>query len=128
MRNLDKVIQEYRMNISTIQEICWLGQGILEGRDCNVCYSCQKNKHEFGCGFIVNKNVKHLVMDFTPIYHRICILRVRGRFNNMSPIFTHAPKEEKNGNIKDTFYDAVEKGFSNCPRNDERIILGDFNA
>jgi hypothetical protein len=46
----------------------------------------------------------------------------------VSLICTHAPTEEKNGNIKDTFYGAVEKAFSNCPRNDVRIILGDFNA
>jgi hypothetical protein len=50
-------------------------------------------------------------MDFTQIDQRICILRVRGRFNNLSLICAHAPTE-KNGNIKDTFYDAVEKAFS----------------
>jgi hypothetical protein len=123
MRNLDKVLQEYRVDITAVQEICWLGQGILERRDCNVYYSCQKNSHEFGCGFVVNKKIKHLVMDFTSIDYRICILRVRGRFNNMSLICACAPTEEKSGNIKDTYYDAVEKAFSNCPRNDARIIL-----
>jgi hypothetical protein len=46
----------------------------------------------------------------------------------MRLICAHAPTEEKNGNIKDTFYDAVEKAFSNCPRNDVRITLGDLNA
>jgi hypothetical protein len=48
MRNLDKVLQENRMDITGIEEILWLGQGILERRDCNVCYSCHENKHEFG--------------------------------------------------------------------------------
>jgi hypothetical protein len=67
-------------------------------------------------------------MDFTPIDHRICILRVRGRFNNMSLICAHATTEEKNGNIKDTFCGEVERFFSSCPRNDVRIILGDVNA
>jgi hypothetical protein len=50
-------------------------------------------------------------MDFTSIDHRIHILRVRGIFNNMSLICAHTPTQEKNGNIKDTFYDAVEKAF-----------------
>jgi hypothetical protein len=48
MRNLDKVLQGYRMDITGIEEIRWLGQGILERRDCNVCYICQENKHDFG--------------------------------------------------------------------------------
>jgi hypothetical protein len=87
VRNLDKVLQEYRMDITAIQETCWIGQGILERRDCNVYYSCQKSKCEFSCGFVVNRKVKHLVMDFTPIDHRICIHRVRGRVNNTSLIF-----------------------------------------
>jgi hypothetical protein len=109
MRNLEKVLQEYRMDITAIQEICWIGQRILERVYCTMYYSCQKSKHEFGCGFVVNKKVKHLVMDFTLIDRRICVLRVRERFNNMSLICSSAPTEEKNGNIKDTFYDAVEK-------------------
>jgi hypothetical protein len=66
-------------------------------------------------------------MDFTPIDHSMRFLRVRRRFNNKSLICAHTPTEEKNGNL-DTFYDAVEKAFSNCPRNDVRIILGDFNS
>jgi hypothetical protein len=45
----------------------------------------------------------------------------------MSLICAHTPTEEKNGNTKDTFYDAVEKAFSHCPRNDVRIILGDLD-
>jgi hypothetical protein len=67
-------------------------------------------------------------MDFTPTDHRICTLRVRGRFNNMNLICAHAPREEKNENIKDIFYDAVEKAFTNCSRSDVKIILVDVNA
>jgi hypothetical protein len=55
MMNLDKVLHKYRMNITAIQEISWLGQGISERRDCDTCYSCQKNNYEFGCGFVANK-------------------------------------------------------------------------
>jgi hypothetical protein len=71
IRNLDVITQEYRMDTTAVQEIRWIGQGMLERRDCNVYYSRQKSKHEFSCGFVVNKQVKHLVMDFTPIKHRI---------------------------------------------------------
>jgi hypothetical protein len=86
-------------------------RNIGEKRDCNVYYGCQKNKHEFGCGFIVNKKNKTSGNGLHTNRLQICILRVRGRFNNMSLICAHAPTEEKSGNIKDTFYDAVEKAF-----------------
>jgi hypothetical protein len=55
-------------------------------------------------------------------------LRVRGRFNNISLICAHAPTEEKNEYIKDSFYEELETVVIVCPRNDIRILLGDFNA
>jgi exonuclease III len=128
LRNLDKVLQEYKVDITALQEIHWIGQGIVERRDINIYYSCQKSKHEFGCGVIVSKNVKHLVIDFIPIDHRICTLRVKGRFNNLSLICAHAPTEEKNEDIKDTFYDDLETTITKCPKNDVKVLLGDFNT
>jgi hypothetical protein len=43
IRNLDVITQKYRMDITAVQEICWIGQGMLERRDCNVYYSRQKS-------------------------------------------------------------------------------------
>jgi exonuclease III len=103
LRNLDKVLQEYKIDITALQEIHWIGQGIVERRNNNIYYSYHKSKHEFGCGFIVSKRVKHLVIDFISIDHRICTLRVKGRFNNLSLIYAHVPTEEKNEDIKDIY-------------------------
>jgi hypothetical protein len=55
VRNLEKVVQEYNLCVTALQEIRWTGQGILEERNSDICYSCQKSKHEFGCRFIVRK-------------------------------------------------------------------------
>jgi hypothetical protein len=82
-----------------------------------VYYCCQKSKHEFGCGFIVNSKIKHSVTDFKPINHRLCTLRVRGRFINLSLICAHAPTKEKNECIKDSFYE-LETVVIMCPKND----------
>jgi hypothetical protein len=29
LRDLDKVLQEYKVDITALQEICWIGQGIV---------------------------------------------------------------------------------------------------
>jgi hypothetical protein len=71
------------------KEIRWVGAGILERRGSNIYNSCQKSKHEFGCGFIVSKEVKHLVIDFIAVDHRICTLNVKVRCNNLSLICAH---------------------------------------
>jgi hypothetical protein len=55
-------------------------------------------------------------------------LRVRGRFNNLSLICAHTPTEEKNEYIKDSFHEELETTVPGCPKNDIKILLGDFNA
>jgi hypothetical protein len=42
LRNLDKVLQEYKVDITALQEICWIGQGTVERRDRNIYNSCRK--------------------------------------------------------------------------------------
>jgi len=75
LKNLEKVLQEYKVDITTLQEIRWVGEGILERWGSNIYNSCQKSKHEFDCGFIVSKEVKHLVIYFTAVDQRICTLK-----------------------------------------------------
>jgi exonuclease III len=53
---------------------------------------------------------------------------MRGRFFNTTFISIHAPTEEKEEDIKDQFYERLERTYDEIPRNDIKIILGDFNA
>jgi exonuclease III len=91
-------------------------------------YSCHKKLHQFGMGFIVNKRTKHLFVDCQPVNWRICKLRIRGRFHNYSLICVHGPTEDKNENQKYSFYKLLEKEYDKCPKNDIKLIIGDFNA
>jgi hypothetical protein len=76
LKHLEKVLQDYKVDITAVQETRWIGQGVLEKRNCSVYYCCQKSKCEFGCGSLVNSKIKHSVLDFKPINHRLCTLRV----------------------------------------------------
>jgi hypothetical protein len=40
----------------------------------------------------------------------------------------HAPTEDKDDNIKDSFYEELEEVFDQFPRYHTKIWLGDFNA
>jgi hypothetical protein len=70
-------------------------------------------------GLVVNSKMKHSVIDLKPTNHRRCTLRVRGRFNNLSLICAHAPTEQKNEYIKDSFYEELKSLLSAA----QRIIL-----
>jgi hypothetical protein len=55
-------------------------------------------------------------------------LRTRGKFFNYSTANGHAPTETSGDEEKDRFFDAMETGYDISPRNDIKIVLGDFNA
>ncbi|XP_054719192.1 uncharacterized protein LOC129228537 [Uloborus diversus] len=113
---------------SKVQEIRWLGYGILEKRNYSFYYSCHDSQHQFGTGFVVSKKLRERVVDFVPVSERICKLRLRGKLHNISIICVHAPTEEKPEVEKDGFYDRLENVFSGCHSNDIKMVVGDFNA
>ena len=76
----------YKLDVTAVQELRWVGCGVMEKKDHVVFYSCQNKTHMFGTGFIVSKKKKHLVMDFQAKSHRMCRLRIKGQFFNYSLI------------------------------------------
>lgn len=59
---------------------------------------------------------------------RICKFRLRVKLFIYSIISIHASTEEKSEEEKDTFYEEVKHVVRECPKNDIKIIIGDFNA
>jgi exonuclease III len=59
---------------------------------------------------------------------RMCYLRLKSRFYNISLINAHAPTEDKKEEEKEAFYEKWERSCDKLPANDIRIIMGDMNA
>ncbi|CAG9839544.1 unnamed protein product [Diabrotica balteata] len=118
----------YRIDIAAIQEMRWTGTGILQKKEHDIYYSCNPNRHEFITAFLVSKRIKNFIIGFKAINDRLCILRIKGKFFNISLINVHAPTEEKDEEIKDLFYEDLERAYDNCAKNDIKIIIGDMNA
>jgi hypothetical protein len=72
--------------------------------------------------YIVERNMKRNVLDFKAVDERICVLRIKTKFHNLSFINVHAPTEEK-----EAFYQKVEGVYDSCPSNDIKVVLGDMN-
>jgi hypothetical protein len=47
LKQLEKLLQDYKMDIIALQELCCIGQGVLEKRNYNVYCCCQESKHGF---------------------------------------------------------------------------------
>lgn len=78
--------------------------------------------------YFVRGRMKLIVIDFIPICHHICKLRVNWKFLNYSYLRSHGPTELSLEERKDSIYNELNKVFDKCLRSNIKIILGDFNA
>jgi hypothetical protein len=69
-----------------------------------------------------------MVINFTPINERFCIVRIKGRFFNYSLINIHAPTNDSEEEAEDQFYEQLKRTYTTCPSNDVKVVMGDANA
>ena len=62
------------------------------------------------------------------ISDRICGIRVKGQNQNLFVLNIHAPTEEKEDDVKDAFYEEMDRVIDKIPKRDIIIIMGDANA
>lgn len=84
--------------------------------------------HQKSVAFAVRYQIDSCVLSFEAINERICTLRLKGRFKNISLICIYAPTNMSDEEEKDKFYELLESTWSNLPNYDVKIILGDANA
>ena len=65
LAKLKDELNKYGIAIIAVQEIRWSGSEIFDSGDFLVCYSGNKEKTQFGTGFLINKKYKHLIMGFS---------------------------------------------------------------
>ena len=118
--------ERYRMDVADLQEIRWKGKGSLRKLKFSLHYSGNEDSQgNRGVGFIVSKKVSRSVLGFSPICERICTLRIKGKFHNITFVNVYAPTEDE---TVDEFYEALQSVCDELPKHDAIITLGDFNA
>ncbi|XP_050079549.1 uncharacterized protein LOC126567367 [Anopheles maculipalpis] len=68
------------------------------------------------------------VFGWWPVNERMCRLRNRGRFFNLSIINVHSPHLGSTDDEKELFFTQLEKVYDRCPQHDVKIVIGDLNA
>ncbi|XP_054289682.1 uncharacterized protein LOC129004977 [Macrosteles quadrilineatus] len=84
--------------------------------------------HQAGVGFAIKKNIQEALVKCEAVNERLCLIRLRCRFKNMTVINMYAPTEDKQDETKDEFYGQIEEIISDIPSYDIKILLGDANA
>lgn len=77
---------------------------------------------------MIRKCLSNNIIDFYNVNERICILRLRAKFFNISIICVRAPTEDIMDEQKDILCDKLHNEFDEIPRDNVKIIIGDFNT
>ncbi|KAI5693582.1 hypothetical protein M8J75_001802 [Diaphorina citri] len=129
MQEVANEMIKHNIDIIALQEIRWQGQGKIDKREFSIIYSGpQKRTGQMGTGFIINKTIRDSSMEYNNVSDKICVIRLRGKFRNISIVSVHAPTEEKSDEEKEIFYEELDKTVSQISNYDIKIIMGDFNA
>jgi exonuclease III len=121
--------ERYKMEVVALQEIRWKGRGSIRKSKYTLHYSgYDVRQGNRGVGFIISKKVSRSVLGFLPVCDRICTLRAKGKFHNITFINVYAPTEDNEDEIVDEFYETLQVVCDEIPKHDAIITLGDFNA
>ena len=105
-----------QLQIIALQELRWKGAGQINKPTYTLYYSCDPEKTgHLGTGFMIRKEIKKNILSFEPYNERICKLRIKGKFNNLSTISVHAPTEEKTDEEKEKFYEDLKTSIIKSP-------------
>ena len=53
---------------------------------------------------------------------------MKRKFFNYSLINAYAPTNDKPDDVKDEFYERLDKTYGECPKHDVKLVIGDANA
>lgn len=129
MQEIANEMLRFKLNVLALQEIRWKEAGKIDKLNYTLFFSgnAEKSGHA-GTGFMISKDTRKLLLGFTPVNERLCSLRLKGKFNNVSIISAYAPTENADEDDKEHFYIILEALIEKVPKYDTILILGDFNA
>jgi hypothetical protein len=68
----------------------------MDTADFTMFYGVSMDNNTFGTVFLIPRKYKHGVIRFEPVSERkLCVLRLRGKLNNTTTIYDHAPTNEQ---------------------------------
>jgi hypothetical protein len=129
MVDIAQEIINFNLDLVALHEIRWQGQGRIDKSKYTLIYSGPSNKTgPLGTGFILTKRIRDSLLEVEPMNGRLCRIRIKGIFRNITIIAAYAPTEVKEEYEKEEFYHMLERTCERVPKHDQIIILGDFNA
>ena len=127
-----KEMERYHIELLGICECRWNGSGMValkSGQKVIFSGHAEENHdHTEGVALIMSPKAAAALVEWQPISSRIITARFNSKGRKVSVIQCYAPTNNASDESKLAFYDKLQSVFTELPRRDIKILMGDMNA
>ena len=122
-------MDRYRWNILGLCEMRWKNFGETTTEEGHtVFFSGKEDKHDYGVGFLVHKDIVNTVMGCRSVSSRLITIRLRAVPFNITIVQAYAPTSDYDDNKIEELYYQLQNVIDQTRKKNILVVQGDWNA